>query len=168
MKKIKSKMQRLAAFLRRNFNPNVLRLATGAKIGYGTAFKRGDAASPEVFTKVAEVRKIGSLGSSRGLIDVTNLDSPDFMEYILAMKDGVEMTIEANFLPNNATQNSAAGMIADHTNGTVRNFLIVLPGSFGSFSFSGLVREWKTDVDTNAAMVATFTVKITGAISYAA
>ncbi len=166
-KKIILQMRRLAAFLRRNSNPLVLRVATGAKIGYGTAFKRGDAASPEVFTKVAEVRKIGSLGSSRALIDVTNFDSPDFMEYILAMKDGVEMSIEANFLPNNTTQSAAAGMIEDHINGTVRNFQIVLPGSFGTFSFSGLVREWKADVDTNTAMVATFTVKVTGAISYA-
>lgn len=141
---------------------------TAAKIGYGSLLKRGDAASPEAFTTIAEVTSIGEFGSERGLLDVTNLDSPDtFMEYLLAMKDGVELSVQANFLPTNATQNYAAGLIKDHNDGTRRNFQLVLPSSFGTFSFTGLVRSWKANVAPNAAIQATFTIKITGAITYA-
>ena len=142
--------------------------ATAGKIGYGTLFKRGDGASPEGFTTLAEVRKIGSFGSKRGLVDMTNFDSLDtFMEYILAMKDGVQMTIECNFIPTNATQSVAAGMILDHNNGTVRNFTLTLPGAFGTFSFSGLVVEWNVPtLDPQSAITVTFSVKLTGVISY--
>lgn len=142
---------------------------TQGKIGYGTLFKAGNAASPEVFTTVAEIRKIGSFGSKRGLVDMTNFDSlNNFMEYLLAMKDGVQMTIEANFLPTNATQSVAAGLINDHNNGTVRNFQMALPTPMGTFSFSGLVLEWNLpSVDPQAAITVTFSIKLTGTISYA-
>lgn len=163
-------MLALETMLRSAASPNVIAFAvTGAKIGYGSLLKRGNGASPEVFTTIAEIRKVGEFGSERGLIDVTNLDSPDtFMEYILSMKDGVELAVEANFLPNNATQSPTAGIIKDHDDGTTRNFTLTLPGTFGKFAFSALVRAWKANVDPNDALVATFTLKVTGAIFYSA
>lgn len=143
-------------------------MATASKIGYGSLLKRGDGASPEVFTTVAEVRKVGEFGSEANLIDMTNLDSPNgFMEYLLSMKDGVELPVEVNFLPANTTQSVAAGLIADHNNGTTRNFKLVLPGAFGTFSFAALVKGWKANVAPNEGLIATFTLKLTGAITYA-
>lgn len=89
------------------------------------------------------------------------------MEYLLSMKDGVEMTVEVNFLPANNTQSYSAGLISDHNTGTAVNFELVLPSGFGTFYFAALVREWKADVDPKAPLVATFTLKVTGAITYA-
>jgi hypothetical protein len=134
---------------------------------YGSILSRGDGASPQNFTRIAEVRKVGEFGSERGLIDMTNLDSPDtFMEYLLAMKDGVELPVECNFLPANATQSPDTGLIKDHNDGVARDFTLELPGSFGTFSFTALVRAWKANVAPNEGLIATFTLKLTGAIDY--
>src|SRR4051812_16295477 len=104
--------------------------ASAGSIGYGAKLKRGDGASPEGFTTLAEVRKISGVGSKRGLVDFTNLDSPlTSMEYKLAMKDGLEFSAECNWIPDNTTQDQSVGMIADHDNGTVRNFKITLPAA---------------------------------------
>lgn len=142
-------------------------MSTGAKIGYGSTLQRGTSASPPVYTTVAEIRKIGEFGSERALLDATNFDSPDtFMEYLLAMKDGVELAVEANFLPANATQGPSTGLIKDHNDGGAIHFKLVLPGSFGAFTFDALVRAWKANIEPNAVIVATFTLKLTGAIVY--
>lgn len=144
-------------------------MSTQSKIGYGSILSRGDGMSPEGFDRIAEVRKVGEFGSERALIDMTNLDSPDtFMEYILGMKDGVELPVEVNFLPANATQSPDAGLIKDHNDGTARDFKLELPGSFGTFSFTALVRAWKANIAPNEGLIATFTLKITGAIDYEA
>lgn len=141
--------------------------ATAGKIGYGTLIKAGSDASPQVFSTIAEVRKIGNFGSKRGLVDMTNFDSANtFMEYILAMKDGAQISVECNFLPNNVTQN-VYGLIRDHNNGTTRDFRIVMPGAFGTFSFSALVLEWNVpQFDPQQAITATFTLKISGPITW--
>lgn len=143
-------------------------MGTAGKIGYGTQFKRGDGASPEVFTILAEVRSISGFGAKAGLVDMTNLDSLGAaMEYIAAMKDGVQMSIECNWIPTNATQGVSAGMIADMNNGTTRNFKMVLPAPFGTFSFAGIVLEWNSPkVSPQDPLTVTFGVKITGPISY--
>ncbi len=148
----------------------VFAMATAAKIGYGTLLKVGDGASPEVFTAIAEIRSVGNFGSERALIDVTNFDSPNtFMEYILAMKDGVEMAVGANWLPANTTQNLAAGMMSYQDSGIPKNFKIVLPGSFGTFTFAALVRKFEVPtIAPNSAMEVTFTLKVTGSIAYSA
>lgn len=142
-------------------------MSTASKIGYGTVLSRGDDASPTVYTRIAEVRKIGEFGSERGLIDMTNFDSPDgFMEYLLAMKDGVELPLECNFLPANATQDDDTGLIAQHNSGESQPFRMALPTGFGTFYFTALVRAWKANVAPNEGLIATFTLKLTGAITY--
>lgn len=142
-------------------------MATGAKLGYGGVLKRGLGNSPQTFNTIAEVRKVGGIGGSRELKDVTNLDSAgNAMEYILAMKDGIEFPVEVNFLPLNATQSNSAGLIADFNNGTTRDFRMTLGSSFGEFQFSALVREWKAEIDPKEPMVATFTLKISGPVTY--
>lgn len=145
--------------------------ATGGKKGYGILLKRGDSASPEVFTTIAEARSIGELGSERGLIDMTNMDSPDeFMEYILSMKDGVEFTLQCNFLPANATQGYATGVIDDHNDGTRRNYRVDMTvHTFGIFQFPALTRVWKTSsIEPNTAVLVNFTFKVTGPITWVA
>lgn len=145
--------------------------ASAGSIGYGAKLKRGNAASPQVFTAVAEVRKISGVGSKRGLIDFTNLDSPlTSMEYKLAMKDGLEFSAECNWIPDSTTQDQSAGMVADHDNGTVRDFQITLPAALGSkkISFSALVLGWTiAEINPQGAVLITFNGKFTGPITIA-
>ena len=50
-------------------------MTTAAQIGAGTLFKRGDGASPEVFTTIAEVTSVDGPTSVFDIIDVTTMES---------------------------------------------------------------------------------------------
>lgn len=144
------------------------------QLGYGCLLKFGNDASPQIFNTIAEVSAIGEFGSERGLIDKTNFDSADaFMEYILGLKDGVELTVTANFLVNNATQNSTTGLIKAQDVGAARDFKFVIRDTYsfatqGTFNFAALVRAWRVSVSTPALLQATFNLKVTGPIVYQA
>ena len=78
---------------------------TAATSGFGTLLKAGDAASPEVFTTIAEVTNIAGPTLSTEMIDVTNHSSAsNFREKIASLKDGGEVTFSINYLPANATR----------------------------------------------------------------
>lgn len=146
---------------------------TEARIGFGCLLKIGDAASPQTFNAIAQVRNLGNFGAERALIDKTNFDSPFFMEYILAMPDGSEMAVTCNFLPNNPTQNSTTGLIKAMADAVEREFQLLIRDSYslaevGTFSFSGLPRAWNVPIETNTLMEITFAIKLTGFISYSA
>lgn len=145
-------------------------MATGAKLGYGSLLKKGNGASPEVFNTIAEVTEVSGFGAERALIEVTNFDSANaFREYIAGMKDGVQFTARANFLPNNASQDFANGLGADFESGAAKNFKLSLTGGIGTFTFAALVIGWKPEtISPNAAITATFTLKVSGSISFAA
>lgn len=144
------------------------------QLGYGCLLKFGNDASPQVFTTVAEVSSIGEFGAERALIDKTNFDSPNaFMEYILGLKDGVELTVTANFLANNATQNSTTGLIKANDVGTERDFKLTIRDTYtlatvGTFNFSALVRAWRVNPSVATLLQATFNLKVTGPIVYQA
>src|SRR5687767_9262248 len=112
---------------------------TDARIGFGCLLKMGNDASPQVFNSIAQVFSLGEFGAERALIDKTNFDSPSFMEYILNLPDGTELTVSANFLPNDATQNTTTGMIKAVNNAVERDFQFVIRDSYtlaavGTFS----------------------------------
>ncbi|WP_442765103.1 hypothetical protein [Sulfurospirillum cavolei] len=58
------------------------------------------------FVKVGELLDIpGMLGDKTGRIDVTNMDSEDYKEYISdGLKDATEFTLECNCIPNDPGQ----------------------------------------------------------------
>jgi hypothetical protein len=70
---------------------------TQAILGAGSSLRLGDGASPEIFTKIAEVLRVGAIGQTAAEIDVTNLDSTA-KEYIAALPDGETVSITMNFV----------------------------------------------------------------------
>lgn len=52
-------------------------MATSARSGFGLLWQKGDGASPEAFTTVAEVTNLTFEGAEHPTIDVTNNDSPN-------------------------------------------------------------------------------------------
>src|SRR5262245_38740613 len=52
-------------------------MATAAKTGFGSLWQKGDGASPEVFTTIAEITRIRFTGAEHPTIEVTNNDSPN-------------------------------------------------------------------------------------------
>ena len=76
---------------------------TSAVLGSLAQFKLGDGASPIVYTKVAEVLRVGEIGSTAPEVSVTNLDSTS-QEYIGGLVDGNQFEIEMNHLVGNTEQ----------------------------------------------------------------
>lgn len=137
-------------------------MSTSAQLGLGTLLKRGDGASPEVFSTVLEVISIGDFGQENPLVKVTHMNSTA-EEYIYGIPDGVEIPVVVNYKPTDTTH---IGLLADQSNKVTRNFKLVLPTGMGSltFSFASLVRAWKLNFMPGDVIHASFTLKISGAI----
>lgn len=101
-----------------------------ARIGYGTLVKFSDGGSPETFKTLAEVVDITGPGLSRELPDATHMESPDgYREFLGGLKDGGEITLECNHLPNHETQDAETGVLALYDSGDRRAWQIVFPVS---------------------------------------
>lgn len=122
----------------------------------------GDAASPEVFTTIAEVKEISGFGFSAGLTDATHMESPGgYKEYVASMKDGDTMTIRVNMTADNET---ILKTIADA--GLRKNFKIIKPGSLAERSYSGIPVAWhEQGMTPDGVLEVVLGLKISGAIS---
>jgi len=78
---------------------------TAAVLGSGATLQLGSGASPQVYTTIAEVLRVGSIGSTNPEVDVTNLDSTA-KEYIAGLADGNTVEFEMNWVAGNAQQQS--------------------------------------------------------------
>ena len=131
---------------------------------HGTALKLGNAASPEVFTEIAEVTNIGGPGMSADAIETTSHQATDFTrEFIAGLKDYGEVSIEGNFLPADGTQDVTTGILEAYESRTLANYQLVFTDS-GTTTWAApmLVTafECANPFDDKASFSATF--KITG------
>jgi hypothetical protein len=131
----------------------------------GVTIGRGDAASPEVFTTIAQVTSISGSGQSRGLIDVTNLASAA-REYKKALQDGQEINLVIQYDPDDTTH---SGLRTDFGAETSRNFKITLTDSPAqTISFAGMVTNWTLqEISVDTTLMLNVTIKPTGDLTYA-
>jgi len=139
-----------------------------ATLGSATKLKQGDAASPEVFTTVAEVLTLERSGRKIDLVDVTNMDSPvdgdlTWREFIHGLADGGEIKFSANYIPDNVSQQN----FTNSFDGTRRNWQIVLPNSLGTWSFTGFITAADMKFPIDKQMEFSGTIKVTGADTFA-
>lgn len=140
-------------------------MTTNAIKTQGTLVKRGDGGSPsEVFTTIGEVRGFGGVGGgSSSEIDVTHFGSTA-KEFLQGLKDEGEITVDCNFLPDDAQQQ---GMWADRTNATLRNFTITLTDSPATvFSLSAYVKAFEITGQYDDAVRATATLRVSGPVTW--
>ena len=129
----------------------------------GTLLRRGDGGSPEVFTTVTQITSIDPVGFTRSLIDVTNLSSA-LRQYKLALKDGQEINVEAQYDPDDAEQ---IGFRDDNENGTERNIQIVFPvGSPDeTWTIAVLCMTWSIGAPLDNVVPLRMTFKPTGSVT---
>ena len=97
-----------------------------AHFAHGTALKIGDAASPEVFTEIAEVTSISGPGMAADAIETTHHSVTDFTRtFIAGLKDYGEVSIEGNFLPAGGTQDVSTGLLKKYEDRTLTNYQLV-------------------------------------------
>jgi len=137
---------------------------TSATIG-SWSFKLGTPASPEVLTRLGETFNVSNVGVTNNLEDVTNFDSTaGTREYIAGLADGDEISVECNYIADNASQIVAMFAVdSQHT----RTFELRYTGSSPEDVWSGSVVCLAYSIVPSATSRNTlsFTFKITGALT---
>ena len=135
---------------------------SNARTGVGAQFQRGDGGSPEVFSKIAEVKSIKGPSRKRGTIDVSNTDSTGgYTEVIPGMKEGGQIQIDANFVP---TDNTYQLIESDFENLIApRNFRVLCPDGT-KYTFGAFITGLSMTFETKSAMGVSITADITGPV----
>jgi len=143
---------------------------TVAGVGKGSLFKRGDAASPEIFTTVVEITKIGKFGVEKPAVEATSLDST-MEDFVLSLQKGGAISIEGNALPDSTTQGATSGLKSDIASEARKNFKIVYPTALGgkTYTFTALVTKWEEgDIDPKGVVKVSFSLQVVQGANWAA
>ena len=138
--------------------------ATTTLLGLGMALKMGNGLSPQVFTTLTQANDISGFGAESPLVDTTHYQSTA-REYIAGIPDGKQFTVKANYLPNDAQQ---LLWIAAQVAGTVKDFRLYLPSPYQAnyYRFSALVLGYEITPPVDGKEELSFTLKISGAVTY--
>jgi predicted secreted protein len=115
------------------------------------------------YTTIAEVKDF-DWAMTRSIIDVTSHDSGGWKEKRPGVKDGGPVSFEMNFLPQNATQNFSAGLMADFISGALRDFEVLWQDTGNTiWKFTAIVKDYQPKGPVDAALTAKIALEITGA-----
>lgn len=130
--------------------------------GLGTEFQRGDGATSELYTAIAEVINITGPGLSRDFIDVTHLGSTGgYREFIGSFRDGGEYTFTCNFVRAEYDL-----ILADFENNSAVNYQVVMPDTDATtMQFAGLVTALPMTIPFDDKVTVDVTIKISGAVT---
>lgn len=137
-------------------------MTTAALASYPTLLKRGDAATPEVFTTIAEVGDIDGPTLKSQMEDATSHSSAGWEEKIPTIQSVGQIKFPVNFIPSNATHSYAAGLVKDWYNRTKRNFQLYYPDAT-TCTFSAYVAEVAMKNPVKGKLTADVTLDVTGA-----
>ena len=136
---------------------------TQAFWAYGSIIQLGDAATPEVFTAVAEITELNFLDMSRDKIVVTNHASPSgYHEKLPGMRDAGKIGVKANWLPNNSTQDEVTGILAKFNDDVLHNWKIIAAGSVVTAAFTAYVGKFKAVLPLDKQGELEFELEISG------
>lgn len=112
-------------------------------------------------TAIAELTDVSGLDVTAGTVDTTTLDSVgNFKTFISSFKDGGEVSISGFF---NAGDTGNQALWTALSNGTIDNYTITFPSAVGaSWTFQGIVTEYKTDAKLADAISFDGKIKVTG------
>jgi hypothetical protein len=136
------------------------------KIGNDFKVLLGDGNSPEVFTDLCAAFDFGAVGEEKPLVDVTAY-CDTARTYRNGLADGVEIPLQCNFIVGDT---ALVDLYNHYKNDTVPTFRIVVddglvsPNNF--FEFAATVRAWNITGPIGEKSVLTFTLKISGAVTW--
>lgn len=134
-------------------------MATNARIGHGTSFALATLGAPSVYTALGEVTSITPPPIKRDIIDVTHMESPEgWREFIGGLKDGGECSLDLNFVPGSATDDT---LVAMQVEVSPRNVEITFPNG-ASWKFAAFCTGYTPTAPVDDKMTATATFKVTG------
>lgn len=129
----------------------------------GSTFQVGDGGSPEVFVSVAEITKLTALDMDRAVIDVSHHLSPSrYKEKLPGWRDAKSLPVEANWLPNDTTQDETTGVLSSFNDDLLHNYRVVLPGAIATINLRGFLKSFKGDLDMEKQGQLSFEVELSG------
>lgn len=133
-------------------------------IGNDLVFQIGDDNSPPNFTDMCAVFDFGEIGEEKTLVDVTAL-CDDARVYRGGLADGVEIPLQSNFIPGDA---SLIALKAAYDNDEVPYFRVARKNASPDeyFQFKAAVRAWKFSGPLGEKSVFTYTLKISGGVTW--
>lgn len=130
----------------------------------GVQIQRGNGATPEVFSTIAEITDFDGPGGSASEIDTTSLDSTA-REFLMGLKDEGQFTFNSNLVPSDTAQ---SGLRSDRDNRTLRNFKVILTdASATTLTFSAYVMGFSISGGVDSKIGASITLRISGAVTWA-
>lgn len=138
-------------------------MASTATIAYNTILKKGDGASPEVFTDYGlEVTGVNGVGFSRTAIDATHMQSANgYQEFIFGLKQNKPVTVEINWLP------SGTGAIQTLMEGAQSNWRIQFPDNSSVTFYAGISDFALGGLTPDGKMSASFVLTASGKPTWA-
>lgn len=139
-------------------------MSTSALVGGFSLKRQHVSGSPITYVEIPEVISVSGLGQKNDLVDATHFGSNGTREYIAGLADGVEFTVECNFVPNSAQQEAiVAGVVAKSTG----LFQLVCTGASPNvtFAFSAVYIGWELGPSVDGRNTISFTFKISGAVT---
>lgn len=137
------------------------------KIGNDWKVQLGDSSSPPNYSDICAAFDFGEVGEEKPLVDVTTY-CDNGRTYRNGLADGVEIPLQCNYISGDAT---TASLYDAYKNDEIVNIRIVSktedsPDSAECFVFGATVRAWKVSGPIGGKSVLTFTLKISGAVTW--
>lgn len=131
---------------------------------FGTLLKRGNGASPEVFTTIDGVKSLSGPTLSLETIDVTHHTSADgYREKLASFKDSGEVSFDLLYDP---ADTGHEGLLDDYDNRTLRNFTMVFPDAGGmTYAFSAFVSGAEVGAPIDDALTLSVKLTISGPVT---
>jgi hypothetical protein len=141
--------------------------SSNAMLGYGSYFRVANSGdSPTELMYLAEVSNITPPSATVDQVDVTHMQSPDRRrEFIRGLIDGGEASFEMNFVPGSESDIILLDWLSTpYTEVSRRACQIIFPnGKY--WNFNGELTGYEISSPTDDKMVATCTIKVTGAVT---
>lgn len=140
-------------------------MAEGA---YGIIFSYSSN-SGSAYTAVGEVTDITPPSVTKETIETTHHGSSGIRSYIGGIVDFGECSITVNYDPD-GTEHNAIRDLAKTANDTVGNYLFKIEYSDAGSStevFAGIVTGFEQETPMDDKLSATFTIKVSGSVTYA-
>lgn len=139
---------------------------SNARLGYGTILKRRIATSPLSYQEIAEIHQITGPTLKRDVPDVTHMQSPNgYKEFLAGLKEGGDITIEGNFVPDDPTQRASTGLLGEFSS-DVRGHWILVFADTGSpdvqWEFDAVMTGFDLSMPVDNKMTFTAVLKISG------
>ena len=138
--------------------------SSSALTSQGMTIGIGDAASPEVFTTISEVKSIDGPGGQANEIDVTDLNSSS-KEFVLGLQDEGDITLDLSYIPKD-TQHAL--LRSRRASGDIGNFRLTFTDSPATtWTFAALVKGLSISNGVDAITAGSITLRVSGSITEA-